>query len=149
MFAYAAAVGVTLRVGATEIWVRRPRAGRPGRKGFVSGKVKQNTIEAMVVADDYGATLWCGGYRPGRMHDTTAVRVEGIHALLDAHPQLQVLVDAGHRGLAKIHPCQATAPPWRLGPGTPPARQIHWEAKRKHQSSHRIAVEHATAELRW
>ncbi|MEU5944745.1 hypothetical protein ABZ793_04205 [Micromonospora sp. NPDC047465] len=44
----------------------------------MSGKAKQNTIRATVVADEYGATLWSGGHRPGRMHDTTAARVEGI-----------------------------------------------------------------------
>lgn len=86
VFAYAAAEGVTLRLDATEIRVRRPRAGRGGRKAFVSGKARQNTIKTTVVSDEYGATLWCGGHRPGRMHDTTAVRVEGIDALLDAHP---------------------------------------------------------------
>jgi len=32
VFAYAAAEGVTLRVDATEIRVRRPRQGHPGRK---------------------------------------------------------------------------------------------------------------------
>ncbi|MFC6018014.1 transposase family protein [Plantactinospora solaniradicis] len=149
VFAYAATEGVTLRLDATEIRVRRPRVGRPGRKAFVSGKVKQNTIKATVVADEYGATLWCGGYRPGRMHDTTAVRVEGIDGLLDAHPQVRVLVDAGYQGLARTHPRQVIAPPLKLRPGAPPARQVQWEAERKHQSSQRIPVEHAIAELKW
>lgn len=114
VFAYAAAEGVTLRLDATEIRVRRPRVGRPGRKAFVSGKAKQNTIKATVVADEYGATLWCGGHRPGRMHDTTAARVEGIDALLNAYPQVTVLVDASYQGLAKDHPDQVTAPPLKL-----------------------------------
>ncbi|TYC21918.1 IS5/IS1182 family transposase [Micromonospora sp. MP36] len=149
VFAYAAAEGVTLRLDATEIRVRRPRVGRPGRKAFVSGKVKQNTIKSTVVSDEYGATLWCGGHRPGRMHDTTAARVEGIGALLDAYRQVKVLVDAGYQGLAKDHPGQVTAPPLKLRPGAPPARQAQWEAERKHQSSQRIPVEHAIAELKW
>jgi hypothetical protein len=149
VFAYAAAEGVTLRLDATEIRVRRPRVGRPGRKAFVSGKVKQNTIKATVVADEHGTTLWCGGHRPGRMHDTTAVRGEGINAPLDAYAQVRVLVDAGYQGLAKDHPDQVVAPPLKLRPGAPPARQIQWEAERKHQSSQRIPVEHAIAELRW
>jgi hypothetical protein len=101
VFAYAAADGVTLRVDATEIRVRRPRAGRAGRKALVSGKLKQNTIKATVISDEYGSTLFAGGCRPGRMHDTTAARVGGIDALLDAHPQVKVLVDAGYQGLAK------------------------------------------------
>ena len=44
VFAYAAAQGVTLRIDGTEVQVRLPRAGRPGRRAFVSGKKKQNTI---------------------------------------------------------------------------------------------------------
>jgi hypothetical protein len=101
------------------------------------------------VADEHGATLWCGATRPGRMHDTTAVRVEGIDMLLDAYPQVKLLVDAGYRGLAKDHPDQVTAPPLKLRPGTPLSRQVEWEAERKDQSSQRIPVEHAIAELKW
>ena len=43
VFAYAAARGVELRLDGTEVQVRRPRAGKPGRRAFVSGKKKQNT----------------------------------------------------------------------------------------------------------
>jgi hypothetical protein len=101
VFAYAAAEGVTLRLDATEIRVRRPRAGRPGRKAFVSGKLKQNTIKTTVVADAHGATLWCGSTRPGRMHDLTAARTEGIDVLLQTYPQVHILVDTGYQGLAR------------------------------------------------
>src|SRR6266571_7000495 len=45
VFAYAAAEGVQLRIDGTEVQVRRPPAGRPGRRAFVSGKKKQNTIK--------------------------------------------------------------------------------------------------------
>ena len=38
VFAYAEAEGVELRIDGTETQVRRPKAGRPGRKAFVSGK---------------------------------------------------------------------------------------------------------------
>lgn len=107
VFAYAAAEGVTLRVDATEIRVRRPRAGRAGREAFVSGKPKPNTIKATIVSDEYGSTLFAGGCRPGRMHDTTAARVEGIDGLLHACPQVEVLVDAGCQGLARDHPSRS------------------------------------------
>jgi hypothetical protein len=149
VFAYAAAEGVTLRLDATEIRVRRPRAGRAGRKAFVSGKLRQNTIKTTLAADEHGATLWCGATRPGRVHDTTAARVEGIDALLQAYPQVNLLVDAGYQGLARDHPDQVTAPPLKLRPGTPLSRQMEWEAERKAQSSQRIPVEHAIAELKW
>ncbi len=49
VFAYAAAEGLTLRVDATGIRVRRPRAGRAGRRAFVSGKLRQNTIKAGIL----------------------------------------------------------------------------------------------------
>ena len=149
VFAYAAAEGVTLRLDATEIRVRRPRQGRPGRKAFVSGKLKQNTIKTTVAADHHGATLWCGATRPGRMHDITTARVEGIDALLDAYPDVSMLVDAGYQGLARDHRDQVSAPPLKLRPGAPPERQTGWERERKRQSSQRIAVEHTIAELKW
>jgi hypothetical protein len=149
VFAYAAAEGVTLRLDATEIRVRRPRAGRAGRKAFVSGKLKQNTIKTTLAADEHGTTLWCGATRPGRMHDSTALRVEGIDTLLQAYPQVKALVDAGYQGLARDHPDQVTAPPLKLRPDAPPARRTEWEAERKAQSSQRIPVEHAIAEHKW
>jgi hypothetical protein len=149
VFAYAAAEGVTLRLDATEIRVRRPRAGRSGRKAFVSGKLKQNTIKTTLAADEHGATLWCGSTRPGRLHDTTAVRIEGIDALLAQYPEVNLLVDAGYQGLARDHPDQVSAPPLKLRPGAPPERQAEWETVRKTQSSQRIPVEHAIAELKW
>ena len=46
VFAYAAAHGVELRLDGTEVQVRRPRAGKPGRRAFVSGKKKQNKKKA-------------------------------------------------------------------------------------------------------
>jgi hypothetical protein len=149
VFAYAAAEGVTLRLDATEIRVRRPRQGRPGRKAFVSGKLKQNTIKTTVAADQHGATLWVGATRPGRMHDLTTARVEGIDALLDAYPDVNLLVDAGYQGLARDHHDQVYAPPLKLRPGAPAEQQTAWEHDRKHQSSQRIAVEHTIAELKW
>jgi len=149
VFAYAAAEGVTLRLDATEIRVRRPRQGRPGRKAFVSGKLKQNTIKTTIAADHHGAALWVGATRPGRMHDITTARVEGIDALLDAYPDVTLLVDAGYQGLARDHRDQVSAPPLKLRPGAPPERQTAWERERKHQSSQRIAVEHTIAELKW
>ncbi|MFD8396716.1 transposase family protein, partial [Streptomyces sp. NPDC059680] len=78
VFAYAQAEGLELRLDATEIQVRRPLAGRGGRRAFVSGKKKQNTMKATVIADRRGRTLWTDALRPGRMHDATADRSEGI-----------------------------------------------------------------------
>lgn len=128
--AYAAACGVQLRIDATETQVRRPRAHRVGRRAFVSGKRKQNTIKTTTTADEQGRTLWCGAVRPGRMHDQTAVKTEGI----------------ADRGLATAFPDQVHAPP-RKPPKDAPAEQVAVDKQARHQqSSRRICVEHALAE---
>jgi DDE superfamily endonuclease/Helix-turn-helix of DDE superfamily endonuclease len=146
VFAYAAAEGVTLRVDGTEVQVRRPRPGRPGRRAFVSGKKRQNTKKATVITDGKGATLWTGAIRPGRQHDQTALKTEGICDLLERFPQVNALVDAGYRGLARQFPHQVTAPPLKPGKDAPPDETARWQASRKEQSSQRICVEHANAE---
>ncbi len=146
VFAYAAAKGVELRVDGTEVRVRRPKAGRPGRRAFVSGKMRQNTKKATVITDGQGRTLWTGAIRPGRMHDQTAVRTEGIAALFEQYPQVKAKVDAGYRGLAKQFPDQVQGPPKKPGKDAQPEETAAWEEARKQQSSERICVEHANAE---
>jgi hypothetical protein len=118
--AYAAANGVELRIDGTETQVRRPRAHRPGRRAFISGKRKQNTLKPTVVSDGQGRTLWAGAVRPGRMHDQTAVKTEGIADLLTQHPGVKVRVDEGYRGLASAFAEQVTAPRPASPPRTPP-----------------------------
>ncbi|MET8510005.1 transposase family protein [Streptomyces sp. NPDC004787] len=78
VFAYARAKVIELRLDAAEVQVRRPLAGRGGRRAFFSGKKKQNTMKASIVADHQGRTLWTDVLRPGRMHDATAACNEGI-----------------------------------------------------------------------
>jgi hypothetical protein len=146
VFAYAASQGVELRIDGTEVRVRRPRANKPGRRAFVSGKMKQNTKKATVISDEKGRTLWTGAFRPGRMHDQTALKTEGICNLLEQFPQVKAKVDAGYRGLAKQFPDQVEAPPLKPKKGAPPEEVTAWEAARKKQSSERIPVEHANAE---
>jgi hypothetical protein len=111
VFAYAAAEGLTVRLDGTEIQVRRPRANRPGRRAFVSGKKKQNTIKATLASDDRGRPIWAGAVRPGRMHDQTAVKTEGIDALTQAYSTVKLLVDSGYQGLTRDHPDQVSARP--------------------------------------
>ena len=146
VFAYAAAEGVTLRADGTEVQVRRPGTGRPGRRAFVSGKKRQNTGKATAISDGKGRLLWMGAFRPGRMHDITALRTEGIEDLLRQHPDVQAEVDAGYQGLARDFPGQVSAPPKKPGKDVPPADALRWEQQRKAQSSQRICVEHAIAE---
>jgi hypothetical protein len=146
VFAYAQARGVELRIDGTEVQVRRPPAGKPGRRAFVSGKKKQNTKKATVITDGNGATLWAGAFRPGRMHDQTAVRTEGIADLFRQHPQVKAKVDAGYRGLARQFPDQVQAPPLKPKKDTTPENTAAYETERHKQSSERICVEHANAE---
>ena len=146
VFAYAAARGVTIRLDGTEVQVRRPRAGKPGRRAFVSGKKKQNTKKAAVITDEKGRTLWAGAFRPGRMHDQTAVRTEGIADLFRHYPQVKAKADAGYQGLAKEFPDQVQAPPLKPGKDAAPEETAAYEELRHQQSSQRICVEHANAE---
>jgi hypothetical protein len=146
VFAYAAAEGVKLRVDGTEVQVRRPKANRPGRRAFVSGKKKQNTIKSTAVSDQAGRLLWLGAFRPGRMHDATALRTEGIEDLLRAYPDTGAEADAGYQGLARDFPGQVSAPPKKPAKDAPPEETARWEQQRHQQSSQRICVEHAIAE---
>lgn len=146
VFAYAAAEGVKLRLDGTEVQVRRPPAGKPGRRAFVSGKKKMNTKKATVITDGEGRTLWAGAFRPGRMHDQTAVRTEGIADLFRQYPQVKAKVDAGYRGLAREFPDQVQAPPLKPGKDAAPDETAAWDELRHQQSSERICVEHANAE---
>ncbi|MFK4103156.1 hypothetical protein ACI2L1_24330 [Streptomyces sp. NPDC019531] len=58
-----------------ETQVRLPEAGRSGRRAFVSGKRKQNTIKATTISDGQSRTLFSGVVRPDRMRDQTAMRI--------------------------------------------------------------------------
>jgi hypothetical protein len=144
--AYAQAEGVELRVDGTETQVRRPRANRCGRRAFVSGKKRQNTIKVTTVCDSQGRTLWAGAVRPGRMHDQTAIKTEGIEELLRRHHDVHAKVDAGYRGLAKAFGGQVHAPPPKPAKAASPEELAAWHRARTQQSSQRICVEHANAE---
>ncbi|MFD7056257.1 transposase family protein [Streptomyces mirabilis] len=104
VFAYAEAAGIRLRIDGAETQVRRPKAGRPGRRAFVSGKKKQNTIKTTTISDGQGRLLWSGADRPGRMHNQTAMRTEGIAQQFRLHPKVTAEVDESYRGLANEFP---------------------------------------------
>ncbi|MFE1268744.1 transposase family protein [Streptomyces sp. NPDC058758] len=150
VFAYAQAEGVELRLDATEVQVRRPLAGRGGRRAFVSGKKKQNTMKATVIADSQGRTLWTDALRPGRMHDATAARNEGIGLCFQHFPDVKVLLDDGYLGLRRDHPGKAITPPRKPNKiALPHVHAAREEARHRH-SSKRITVEHALADhKRW
>ncbi|MFC9285419.1 transposase family protein [Streptomyces sp. NPDC057052] len=150
VFAHARAEGIELRLDATEVQVRRPPAGRGGRQAFVSGKKKQNTMKATIIADHQGRTLRTDAMRPGRMHDATATRNEGIAICFQHFPDVEVLLDDGYLGLRRDYPGQAVTPPRKANKISPPeVHEARSQARHQH-SSRRISVEHALADhKRW
>lgn len=83
------------------------------------------------------------------MHDQTAVHTEGIADLIDAYPDVKVLVDSGYRGLANDHPDQVIAPPRKPPKDATADEMAAYQTARKAQSSQRIPVEHAIASIKW
>jgi len=146
VFAYAAAHGIRLRIDGSEIQVRRPPARRPGRRAFVSGKKKMNTIKFTKICDQRGRTLWDGTFRPGRQHDQTALQTDGIDNLLQQFPAVQAEMDAGYRGLHRDHPGQVSVPPKKPAKNAAPEVIQARDQARHAQSSTRICVEHAIAD---
>ena len=150
VFAYAQAEGIQLRLDAAEIPVRCPAAGRGGRRAFVSGKQKQNTMKATVIADYKGRTLWTDALRPGRMHDATAARNAGIDICFPHFPGVEVLLGDGYLGLRRDHPGQAITPPRKPNKIALPPVHARWKGDRPWHSSDGITVEHAlTDHKRW
>ncbi|MEO8888481.1 MAG: transposase family protein [Jatrophihabitantaceae bacterium] len=146
VFAYAEANGITLRADGSEIQVRRPRANKPGRRAFVSGKKKQNTIKFTKWCDPAGRTLLDSTFRTGRMHDQTGLHSDGVDDLFEQFPTVQCELDSGYRGLHRDHPAQAHVPPLKPKQNAPADQAQAWEQDRHAQSSRRICVEHAIAD---
>jgi hypothetical protein len=129
----------------TETQARRPRANRPGRRAFVSGKRKQNTIKTTTISDGRGRTLWAGRCAQARMHDQTAVTTEGIKELLRYYPTVMARVDTGYRAGQSV-PDRVCAPPPKPAKDAPAEEVAAYKQARARQSSRRICVEHAIAE---
>lgn len=156
VFAYAEAEGVEMRLDDAETQVRRPQAGRPGRREFVSGKRGQNSLGQARAEhhQDHHVQRRPGSHAavrrgpPGRMHDQTAVRTEGIAEQFRNRPAVKAKVDSGYAGLAKEFPGQVSAPPKKPKDEACDGDKYAWSETRRRQSSARICVEHTNAELR-
>ncbi|XER99889.1 hypothetical protein HEP87_01830 [Streptomyces sp. S1D4-11] len=68
-------------------------------------------MKTTTVSDEQGRPLWSGADRPGRMHDQTAMRTEGITEQFRQRPAVKAVVDDGYRGLANEFPGQVSARP--------------------------------------
>ncbi len=166
VFAYASARGVTLRIDGTEVQVRRhpgEQAGTTGRS--CRARRSMNTKKATVITDEKGRTLWAGAFRPGRMHDQTAVRTEGIADLLPPVPagqsQGRCRVPGAGQGIPGPGPGSAAdspkknAPPGRdrrIRDAAPPAViRAHLRRARQRRAqamAHPPAVQRTTRALR-
>jgi hypothetical protein len=147
VFAYAEANNITLRIDGTETQVRRPRAHHVGRRAYVSGKRRQNTAKTSTFSDAHGRVLFSGGDRPGRQHDQTCLKTEGIAEQFRQHPKVRAEMDSAYGGLATQFPDQITVPPPKAKPHAPIGEQYAYQYQRHRQSSRRIAVEHTHAEF--
>ncbi|MFE5681273.1 transposase family protein [Streptomyces erythrochromogenes] len=148
VFAHAEAEGVEMRLDGAGTQVRRPQAGRPGRRGSVSGKRGQNTVKTTTFSDGQGRMLLSGAVRPGRMHDQTAVRTEDVAEQFRNRPGVKAKADSGYAGLANEFPGQASAPPKKPKDEACDGDKYAWRETRRRQSSARICVGHTNAELR-
>jgi hypothetical protein len=99
-----------------------------------------------VVSDSEGRLLWCGATRPGRMHDVTAPRTEGIEDLLGQYSTVRAKVDSGYQGLARDFPDRVSAPPKKPPKAATENQLAEYNTARKAQSSQRICLEHAIAD---
>lgn len=92
--------------------------------------------------------MWAGCFRPGRMHDQTAIKSEGIDGLLRDHPDVILEMDDSYRGLARDYPGQVACPPKKPSRDATDA-QIETQREARHaQSSSRICVEHGIGKLK-
>ncbi|GAA2168207.1 transposase family protein [Actinomadura napierensis] len=146
---YLGANGQTAIIDATEVRVLRPAAKQPDCNVFVSGKNKQNAIEAMVVTHADGHLLFCGQAEPGTCADITQARRSRLVELLAAGPPVQILADVGYQGLGAETAGQVVTPPYRKFRKNAPAWYEELHAAQCHTHSvGRIRVEHSIAHLK-
>ncbi|MFF0554442.1 transposase family protein [Streptomyces sp. NPDC004311] len=107
------ASGQTGIIDGTEIRVRRPAAGRKDRGKSISGKNKQNAVKAMVLTDADGRLLFCSPAQPASCADITHARQSGLFKHLAGGPAMEILADAGYRGLGAPTGGRVVTPPHR------------------------------------
>ncbi|MER6434084.1 hypothetical protein ABT272_41320 [Streptomyces sp900105245] len=152
VFTYAAAENVTLRIDGMEAQVRRPKAGRPGRRAFISGKRRRNTIKTTTINEGHGphSVVRSHPAGPDARPDRDAQR--GHRRVVPSVPHREGEVDDGYRGLANEFPDQVSAPPKKPNhldqDDAPLTEKCGWRETKRRQSSRRICVQHAYAEHR-
>lgn len=72
----------------------------------------------------------------------------GIEDLLAQFPHVELSLDSGYQGLAKLDPKRIVVPPPKPGKPASADETAVYQRARRHQSSERICVEHAIAETK-
>lgn len=127
----------TVVVDATESPVERPRRGQ---KGYYSGKKKQHTLKAQVVAHQGTKRIICVLVGPGKEHDFALYK----RSQVQPHPEQEQLADSGYQGLTKRHGRSQT-------PHKKPRKgQLTREQKRANRAlaRRRIVAEHLMRHLK-
>jgi DDE superfamily endonuclease len=125
---------------------RRPD-GRAARRSSPTSTSRTPTKPTTFSAGK-SRTLFSALARPGRMHDQTAVRTEGIAKQQRCRPGVRLHVDEGYRGPANQFPDKVTAPPRKPKADAPSGEQHARRYDCRRQSSDPICVEHANAEYK-
>jgi hypothetical protein len=100
VFAYAQAEGVRLRIDGTETQVRRPQAGRPGRRAFVSGKAS--------TSDPYSLTTSLGD---DRVRGQAQPRVTAVGRIASMPKYLRANSASTASSWGTAHPSAVLPPP--------------------------------------
>ncbi|MEV7863803.1 hypothetical protein AB0O86_34695 [Streptomyces hirsutus] len=99
--------------------------------------------------DDVGVFLGLDvGKSAHHGHGLTPAGKKVFDKQLRLHPSVKAEVDEGYRGLAGEFPGQVTAPPKKPKADAPDGEKRARREMRRRQSSRRIVVEHANAEMR-
>ncbi|CAM5579592.1 transposase family protein [Streptomyces griseomycini] len=72
---------------------------RKDRDRSVSGKSKQDAVEAVVLTDGDGRVLYCSPPEPGSCADITHAHQLGLVTFSADGPAVEILADADHQGL--------------------------------------------------
>lgn len=85
-----------IAVDVTEREIERPKKKQ---RSYYSGKQKQHTIKAEVVANLDNGLIICTAFGKGRVHDFCLFKLHRLPLL----PEQLCLADKGYQGIAKLH----------------------------------------------
>ena len=72
---------------------------KKGQKFYYSGKKKQHTLKAQVVADERGSLIMCTNMCNSKQHDFNRFKESRLQFL----PTIKVFADSGYQGINKLH----------------------------------------------